>query len=196
MCCNGDWQTTKSCVWHETINTGYYTPIAALYPELENFFVNILGVPIVTDVFIMDELAKEASQPILDESRIRSLMLSAGDMLGFNSETSKFHSSIGILQQHAFMPCKSPTGKSEFLALDDTFLVVDNVEFAEAFEGKLQLLEFTYEELNSLHTLLRLLLLEDRYLSRNVTLETHEGNSTFHGGLTQQFQECAYAFSW
>jgi len=178
------------------MNTGQHTPIAALYPQLRNFFVDTLGVHTVTDVFMMDELAKEASRTTKDRGRIKSLMLSAAAMLNVESETSKFPHSLAILQQAEFLPCRSSTQTHQLLALDDPFFVVDNIEAANAFEGKLPFLDFTYEELNTLQILLRLLRLESRYLSKNLVFETHEEDSTLDVELTQQIRQCAYALSW
>ena len=144
----------------------------------------------------MNELAKEAAKPVKNKTQIKSLMLSTAAMLNAESDVSKFPSSLAILQQANFLPSNSPNQTSELLALNDSFFIVDNLKVAQAFEGKLALLDFTYEELNTLHTLVRLLRLEDRYLSKNVALETDEGDCALDTGLTQQIQQCAYALSW
>lgn len=194
--CGDTWQTTDSCVWHESINIGQHTPIAALYPQLQPFFVDVLGVHTVTDVFLMDELAKEALHSAKNNDRLKSLMLSTAGMLNAKSEVSKFHGSLAVLQQAEFLPCRLPDETSEHLALDDAFFIVDNLEIADAFRGKLTFLDFTYEELNTLHTLLKLLQLESRYLSKNISFERDEGDSILDAGMTQQVQQCAYALSW
>ena len=83
-----------------------------------------------------------------------------------------------------------------FRSLEETFFIVDNKYYAEKFSGKLILLDFTYEQLNFLHALFRILRLDDRYLTRNVRRETSAETSTVDNALTYHFRQCAYAISW
>ena len=83
-----------------------------------------------------------------------------------------------------------------FRSLEESFFIVDNKYYAENFGGKLVLLDFTYEQLNSLHELFRILCLDDRYLARHVRRETSAETLTVDNALTHQFRQCAYAISW
>ena len=178
-----------------TIEIGNHVPIAAMYPELEEFFVNILGVSTVTDVFMMKQLAAAAAKPSKNADEIKRLMLSASELLGVNSQSSQFGTSIDILRKSKYLPCKSPSGPV-FRSMEETFFIVDNKNYAEKFSGKLVLLDFAYEQLISLHELFRILRLDDHYLARHVRRETSAGASTVDNALTRQFRQCAYAISW
>jgi hypothetical protein len=178
-----------------TIEIGNHVPIASMYPKLEEFFVNVLGVSTVTDVFMMEQLAAAATKPFKNADEIKRLMLSASELLDVNSQSSQFGTSMEILQQSKYLPCKSPSGHM-FRSLEETFFIVDNKYYAEKFSGKLVLLDFTYEQLIFLHELFRILRLDDRYLARHVRRETSAETSTVDNALTHQFRQCAYAISW
>jgi hypothetical protein len=178
-----------------TIEIGNHVPIAAMYPGLKDFFVNVLGVSTVTDVFMMKQLAAAADNPFKKVDEIKRLMLSASELLNVNSQSSQFGTSMEILQQSKYLPCKSPSGHM-FRSLKETFFIVDNKYYAEKFSGKLVMLDFTYEQLIFLHELFRILRLDDRYLARHVRRETSAETSTVDDTLTHQFRQCAYAISW
>jgi hypothetical protein len=178
-----------------TIEIGDHVPIAAMYPESEEFFVNVLGVSTVTDVFMMKQLAAAAAKPFKNADEIKRLMLSASELLNVNSQSSQFGKNMEVLQQSRYLPCKSPSGHT-FRSLEETFFIVDNKYYAEKFSGKLVLLDFTYEQLIFLHELFRILRLDNRYLARHVRRETSAETSTVDNALTHQFRQCAYAISW
>jgi hypothetical protein len=166
-----------------------------MYPESEEFFVNVLGVSTVTDVFMMKQLAAAAAKPSKNADEIKGLMLSASKLLDVNSQSSQFEKSIEILQRSKYLPCISPSGHV-FRSCQETFFIVDKKSYAEKFGGKLVLLDFPYEQLILLHTLFRILRLDDRYLERHVRHETSAETSTVDNVLTHQFRQCAYALSW
>jgi hypothetical protein len=178
-----------------TIKIGNHVPIAVMYPKLEEFFVNVLGVSTVTDVFMMKQLAAAADKLFKDADEIKRLMLSASELLDVNSQSSQFGTSMETLQQSKYRPCKSPSGYP-FRSLEETFFIVDDKYYAEKFSDKLVLLDFTYEQLIFLHELFRILRLDDHYLARHVRRETSVDTSTVDNALTHQFRQCAYAISW
>jgi hypothetical protein len=178
-----------------TIKIGNHVPIAAMYPKLEEFFVNVLGVSTVTDVFMMEQLAEAANKSLKNPDEIKRLMLSTSELLDVNSKSSQFGKSMEILQRSKYLPCKSPSGDM-FRSSKETFFIVDNKYYAEIFSDKLVLLDFAYEQLIFLHELFRILRLDDHYLSRHVRRETSADTSTLDNALTHQFRQCAYAISW
>jgi hypothetical protein len=177
------------------IEIGNHVPIAAMYLELEEFFVSILGVSTVTALFMMKQLAAAAAKPLKDADEIKRLMLSASELLDINSQSSQFGKATEILQQSKYLPCKSPSGHI-FRSLEESFYIVDNKYYAEKFDGKLVLLDFTYEQLIFLHELFRILRLDHHCLTRHVRRETSAETSTVDNPLTHQFHQCAYAISW
>ncbi|KAF1811695.1 hypothetical protein P152DRAFT_418319 [Eremomyces bilateralis CBS 781.70] len=189
------WLKSSSCIWHMTIEIGNHVPIAAMYPKLKEFFVNVLGVSTVTDVFMMKQLAAVAAKSFKNPDEIKRLMLSASELLDVSSQSSQFGTSIEILQQSKYLPCKSPSGQDMFRSMEETFFIADNKYYAEKFSGKLVMLDFAYEHLIFLHELFRILRLDDRYLARHVRRETSAETSTVDNALTREFRQCAYAIS-
>lgn len=190
------WVRPSDCIWHETVEVGNYVPIADMYPDLKDFFVTILCVATVTDVFMMDQLAEAAAKQSKSADEIKRLMLSASTLLSPNTNMSEIQMSIEVLQQSKYLPCRSLTGGIHFCSAKDTFFILDNKFFGRMFEGKLVMLDCTYEELNSLHELFRILRLDDHYLARHVSEETSAESSDMSDMLTDEFRECAYAISW
>lgn len=175
---------------------GGHLPIAVIYPQLEDFFVKVLRVKVVTDAFMMEQLATAASKAQKTVAEIKNLMFATSEVLDYNSEVSRFQTSIDSLQNSTYLPCNLPSGGQEYRSAEQTFFIVDNKHYAEMFSGKLVLLDFKYEELISLHELFRILRLDGCYLSRHVSPETSAESWNRDNVLTEQFRQCAYAISW
>lgn len=173
-----------------------HVPIATTYSELQEFFIGVLGVQTVTPKFMMKQLAAAAKSNRKNLDNIKNLMLAASELLDMGSNGSQFRSSMEVLDECAYLPCISTAGATEFRSKSQSFFIVDNETYANEFGGKLVMLDFTYEQVNSLHKLIRLLGLDDHYLARHVHLETSAGVSTPSDTLMTQFHECAYPISW
>ncbi|OAG34109.1 hypothetical protein AYO21_11750 [Fonsecaea monophora] len=193
---NGSWLRSSLCIWHATIDIGNHVPIATMYPELQEFFVDTLGVSTVTSGFMMKQLAAAATRPQKDVNEIKKLMLSTSQSLSADNRLSEVEKSVDSLLQSQFLPCKTPqTGDIIFRTTSETFFILDNQYYGEKFSGKIFMLDFTYEQLISLHELFRVLRLDDRYLTRHVGPKTSADGIESDILLTEQFRLCAYAIS-
>lgn len=173
-----------------------HVPIAATYSELQQFFTGMLGVQTVTPSFMMKQLAAAAKTRTKTANNIKKLMLAVSELLDAGSNGSQFRTSMELLDECAYLPCVSTTGTTEFRSKSQSFFIDDNETYAEEFRGQLVMLDFTYEQVNSLHNLIRLLGLDDHYLARHVRLDTSAVNSTPSDARMVQFRECAYPISW
>ncbi|KAJ9605358.1 hypothetical protein H2200_010015 [Cladophialophora chaetospira] len=192
---DNEWIKSKSCVWHSTVNVSNYVPIAAMYLNMQPFFVGTLGVNTVTPVFMMKQLASAAKSRSKTIENIKTLMLAVSELLDASSNASDFKKSMEILDECDYLPCRSTAGATEFRSRSQSFFIIDNETYAGEFGDRLVMLDFTYEQLNSLHYLIQLLGLDDHYLARHVKSETSPGDSTEDDILTVQFRQCAYAIS-
>ncbi|KIW23153.1 uncharacterized protein PV07_11373 [Cladophialophora immunda] len=192
---NNDWLQSKFCVWHSTMDISNHVPIAATYSELQEFFVGVLGVQTVTLTFMMKQLATAAKSNTKTVDGIQKLMLAVSELLDRGSNGSQFRSSMEVLDECAYLPCRSISGATEFRSKSQTFFIVDDEMYARAFKDKLVMLDFTYEQVNSLHDLIRLLGLDNHYLARHVQLKTSALVSTPSYTLMARFHECAYPIS-
>lgn len=173
-----------------------HVPIAATYSELKEFFTKILGVQTVTPMFMMKQLAAAAKNRVKTADNIKKLMLAVSELLDTGNNGSQFRSSMEVLDECAYLPCRSIAGTCEFRSKSQSFFITDNETYANEFGDQLVMLDFTYEQVNSLHKLIRLLGLDDHYLARHVHLETSARISTPNDTLMAQFRDCAYPISW
>jgi hypothetical protein len=179
------------------MDIGNHVPIAAAYSDLQEFFVKVLGVQTVTPAFMMKQLAAAAKSHTKTVDNIKKLMLAVSESVDMGSNESKsFRSSMEVLDECAYLPCRSIAGRTEFRSKSQSFFIVDNQTYADEFGDQLVMLDFTYEQVNSLHKLIRLLGLDDHYLARHVQLETSAPVSTPCETIMPQFRECAYPISW
>lgn len=102
---------------------------------------------------MMKQLATAASKATKRSDEIKSLMFSTSELLSVNSKGSHFVPSTDVLKQSVYLPCKSPSGQPMLCSPDESSLIVDSESYANKFGRELILLDFTYEELNSLHAL-------------------------------------------
>lgn len=177
------------------MNAGGHTPIKEMYPDLQQFFVKLLDVSTVSDVFMMKQLAQTAKRTDKNPSELKKLMLETSRMLVANSATESFTESIEILQKSQFLPCRLPSGQLKCLAITEDFFIPDETMSAQAFRDQVCMLDVTYAELSSLHKLLSLLNVQHKYLSKNISSRVEKGVSLADERLTQWFRECAFAIS-
>lgn len=193
---SNNWITSRACVWHSSMEINNHVPIAAMYSDLQDFFVGVLGVNTVTSVFMMKELANAAKSRTKTVENIKTLMLAVSELLDMSSSKSEFRSSMEILDECNYLPCRITGGAVEFRSKSQAFFILDNGNYADEFGDLLVMLDFTYEQLNSLHNLIQLLGLDDHYLARHVHSKTSADDSARDDSLTTQFRQCAYAISW
>jgi hypothetical protein len=167
-----------------------------MYSDLRDFFVGILGVHTVTASFLMKQLATAAKSTTKTHESIKAIMLALSEMLDHSSNDTSFRSSIEILDQSAYLPCRLKNGRLEFRSKAQSFFIVDNEQYAQVLQNWVIMLDFTYEQMNSLHRLVQLLGLGDHYLARHVHYETSAEARTESASLTAQLRQCAYAISW
>lgn len=170
-------------------------PIAGAFSELKELFVDVIRVSKVDDVFMMKELAKAANKPSKSSEAIRELMLETAAMLDDEYHHDRYAPSLEVLKQASFLPCRGVGGVSRLLTPSEPFYINDNAAIGDAFGDQVAMLDFTYQEFNTLHRLLRVLDLSDRYISSCVRAETTEGYAVADADLTSNFRQCAYALS-
>ena len=123
-------------------------------------------------------------------------MLATGTVLGPNEDVRLEEDILEQLRDSRFWPCLSPQLEKYYCDCKDVFYIADHPEYRAMFEGKISVLDFSYEELTSLHTLFRLLGIQDRYLSSHVESVTEEVDPRINEALTTRLRQCAYAISW
>ena len=191
------WYSAKQCLWHESASYGGRVAIKSSYPRAHNFFVNILCVDRVEPRFLLQQLLTISVKPGLAAYEdIRSLMITIGAVLGPMAHANEDLPDITQLRSARFLPCLSAQSQHCYKSCQDEIYVADDPAYRKAFEGKICVLDFSYEDLTALHPLLRLLGLRDRYLSDHVESLMEEVEPQINEDLTARFRLCAYAISW
>lgn len=73
------------------------------------------------------------------------------------------------------------------------FAILDRREYGEMFDTKINILDFSLEQVHSLTPFLRAFRLQDRYISLLVKEETKVQNGSLNQGLTHDMRKKAYA---
>lgn len=159
------WVDPESCVWADATNVGLRYGISDIYADLEEFFCNSLNVQTPTTADYIKQLRKLSSDSPLDIDEIKTAIYEVSAL-----EASK--DELEHLCEMQFLPVKFPDGCIKVAEVTDTFFIADRVEYLEAFQDKVPILDFTIGEIRHLYRLLESLGLEDRYMSVSVQEET------------------------
>ena len=173
-------------------------PIGEAYPSLERFFRDKVGVRIMSLKILMEQLVRVSSPGNTpDGQEVKAIMMNAGQILATDPSSEAIRPILPDLRRNRYLPVhRGDTWL--FMKTSESFFIVDHERYATAFGGKINLLDFDYAEMTSLHPLFQVLGLEHRYLSRNVETETvvSEAASNLPCDFTPYFQQRAYALSW
>jgi hypothetical protein len=192
----GQWYKPSSCVWNCTVNLSGRVTINTSYPNLQTFFVGHLQVKTANVNMLIQELIALARLDVKNAGEFKSIMIAAGAMLGQEQNLEVLEPSLRELKKYKFLPVRSSAGVQSFEKTSASFFINDHERFGTAFQGKLDFLDFSYDELMSLHPLFQSLKLENRYLSGHIETETTVGTSIENQVLANEFRQRAYALSW
>ena len=145
-----------------------------------------------------DMLCREltvASKPSRKNAqRIKELMVTLGQALSTDPSDKVSKASLDALKKTSFFQVQTPKRK-EFTSITAPFYINDHERYGNAFNGKVNMLDFTFAELTSLHPLFVLLDSESRYLSKHVHTVTTVNSSMRSDELTSDLRQRAYALS-
>jgi hypothetical protein len=192
----GNWYKPSSCIWNCTVNISGRPAVNSSYPDLEDFFVKHLGVKIANTDLLIQELIVLAKKVLKNASDLKNIMIAVGAMLGQEPTLDHLEGSLNKLKEYKFLPVRSSTGDHSFEKTTASFFINDHERFGLAFNGKLNFLDFSSDELTFLHPLFQSLRLKNRYLSKNIKAETTVGTSVKNQLLTSDFRQRSYALSW
>ena len=200
--CNAQWIKPSQAIWNCTVELSGRYPVGEIYPSLRSFFLNRLGVGTMNAEVLLKALVKASAprQPP-DGHHIKNLMMNTGQILAAEPSIAEVRDRIGVrdsiqaLKRNRYLPIRQGEGW-KFALPDEDFFIVDHERYGSAFHEKLDLLDFTYAELTSLHSFFQLLHLEHRYLSHHVKPETIFETSFRSNDLSAHLQQRSYALSW
>lgn len=185
------------CIWNGSVKLSGYVTIEDIYPNLRTFFVKKLKVRTMDTAMMLQELLKAAN--LQKVSEIKEIMCAVGSMLYSEEDLNKFKSSFRELKTCEFLPILNTNGGWSLEAPKrptEEFLIIDHERYGAAFKDKVRFLDFSHDELTSLHPLFKALDLESRYLSGLVETKTTVGKSKKSENLSNDLRQRAFAISW
>lgn len=140
-----------------------------VYPRYSTFFLGFLGLSKMSAGLVRKRLEEvgQSNQPVPD---IKELLWSVNEMLLANKESSTLLGDRVRLSR--IFPVKLLDGTVELMTSFGGFCINDRPRYAEALKSKIQLLDFTADEVHRLKPLIEWANLTARYLSKNVTEKT------------------------
>jgi hypothetical protein len=132
-----------------------------LYPNLRDFFVEGLGVKMMTAKMVYDKLMG----PDLSVEETKQTLETFNSLL-LASKSDEFDP-IPILEKKVF-PVRFPTGDVRLLTGSDGFALLDRKSLGDDFADQANFLDFSIDEIRSLQPLIKWASLEERYLSKAV----------------------------
>ena len=147
-------------------------PLQHRYPDLEDFFVNTMGVKAVTAEMVLMKLVGEK----LSFNERRDIVLQLGTLI------DKYGSNIPVtlspeLLSGYVLPIRGPRGKSRG-GKAARFLIADCDTLSEYFKDEISLLAFDVKEVASLKRFITWAGLEDKYLSKAAKTVLHPDPKT------------------
>ncbi|KAL1870869.1 hypothetical protein Daus18300_004958 [Diaporthe australafricana] len=151
------WRKTSQCVWVTAARLRDMVSLNNEYDDLEEFFVDVLGVGPVTLSMAIDELKEVGSRESVSAEEIKASILTVNSLLC--SESDSPHPKL--LESKIF-PVRYPEGGVQYVSAQTQFFIADRKSLRLSFEGQVKFLDFNLEEVVQLHPFFSWIRLEDR----------------------------------
>lgn len=177
------------CLWTTAPRVGNQYGIAGEYADLEKLFVDCLFIQAPTIATYIEQL-KTITRGfyIPNPNEIKHALRSI-------NELGPTANDVDGLRGVTCLPLKLGNGIKVIESPGTEFFIVDRLEYAAAFEGKVNVLDFSLEEVRQFQRLLISLGLADRYLSSAVEEVTSvlQPAARRTSSLTREFRRKAKA---
>lgn len=183
------WIAPSACIWASSrVQITGKVSIGSLYKSLKEFFQNTLNV--------------DAPSIAMHVQTLKSLQGQHADA-GRLKETMEHISLMGPLQDSLksevnglnIFPVRLANGLRLLAMSSVGFVINDRPLYHKAFEGKVMILDFTMEEVRTIHSFLIACGLKARFMSECVEESTAVEDATISMRLTERLRSYAYAFT-
>ncbi|RGP70137.1 hypothetical protein FSPOR_4249 [Fusarium sporotrichioides] len=159
------WCTVGECLWSSATQIQGRVALNNLYPDLEDFFVNFLGVQELTLSMAYDELkemgTRDPSPPI---AAVKDTIWALNSLL---VTADRLPDRRPVLKGTVF-PVKYPNGSVKLQSGRTEFAIVDRKAMGDIFGTQAKTLDFTLDDVRRLQPFVSWLNMESRYLSTSV----------------------------
>ncbi|RDL38725.1 uncharacterized protein BP5553_03065 [Venustampulla echinocandica] len=173
------WAPTSLCLWSKDAQIPGKVTILSQYGDLKDFFVGILKVKIHDLGMLVDELSQVASSKLTVDD-VKSLIWQINSF-------SPSRKALEKLKTLPIFPVKAASRGLDPAVLrvrNEKFSIIDRQPWADAFQGRIDFLDFNLEEVRKLQHFLSSFDFENYYLSRAIA-ET----SSFQGEVREPKQQ-------
>ncbi|KAL5044287.1 hypothetical protein BDW71DRAFT_199144 [Aspergillus fruticulosus] len=167
------WYKPSECLWSSPTEIKGMLTLDDKYEELSEFFIELLGVRILSLQMVHDKLVEQGrGQALVEEVKETVWLLNSY----FQHETNLL-SPHQVLEAKVF-PVKYPTGGTQLCSDAADFAIPDRKHLSDLFSGKAKFLDFSTNEIARLEPFLAWAGQEKRYLSNVVKeISTVRGDS-------------------
>lgn len=182
------WYKSSECLWSTVTDVKGMVSLSGLYEDLQNFFVEFLGVRTLTLQMVHNKLIEQAAgkAPIRE---VKETIWLFNSYLQDYDEEETLPSPKKLLKSKIF-PVKYPNGTVNLCSCTEDFAIQDRKPLSDLFSGKAKFLDFDFYEIPRLEPFLRWAGLETRYLSSCVK-EISALCSDYHQSLTSPDKKIA-----
>jgi len=140
------WAAPSACLWSKDAQVPGKSTISGQYEDLKDLFVGVLKVKIPDLRLLVEELKRVAqSSPSIND--IKSLIWQINTFDPTVGDLEKLHGS-------KIFPIRKANGRLELRTRLARFSIIDRQPWADAFEGKLDFLDFSLKEVRTLEPFL------------------------------------------
>lgn len=136
------------------------------YEDLQEFFVDFLGVDTLNLQIVYDELLHLGRSPSPSVDQVKQQIQSFNGLL---SDVSRYpRVKPEPLRRAKIFPVHIPGGEVKLFTGETNFAIVDRVTLGVCFAGQVKTLDFDLNEVHEIASFIQWLGLEERYLSLSV----------------------------
>ena len=160
--------------------------------------MNVLGVKTADSAMVIDELIRRTKERnLLTCDQAKSILREISRLMVTEKIDKRLETSLTHLSQTKFLPVRVGQNDPNLVDISTDFAIADHKRYDDALRPHAAFLDFTLEEIQELHPLIKGLGLRSRYLSQSVK-ETSviTGDLNSNDALTKELQARAYAFYW
>ncbi|KAK2591572.1 hypothetical protein QQS21_010742 [Conoideocrella luteorostrata] len=168
------WYEPSECVWSNTAKLKGRVSINEFYEDLQELFVDTCGVKVVDLSMAIDQLREVASLRPVSKKDIKTSIWTTNSLLSISSDSAP----PGDILESTLFPVRFPNGTVTCCSTTTDFFIADRATLRQSFAQKVNLLDFTLEEVVQLRPFLQWTGLQERYMSlcvREITMCQDEG---------------------
>ncbi|OJZ91020.1 hypothetical protein ASPFODRAFT_57246 [Aspergillus luchuensis CBS 106.47] len=156
----GEWHSPSQCLWSTVTNTRGIVTLKDLYKDLQDFFVELLGVPTLTAEMVYSKLL-EQGRGMTPINEVKDTIWLLNSYLQSEEDPP---SSTSLLESRVFL-VRYPNGVVELRSSTVDFTISDRKHLSQYFFDKALFLDFSTEVVLQLEPFIEWAKIETRYLS-------------------------------